>query len=187
MCRNTKTTSCLCHLIQPLLIADKRKNIRATYFTPNAIEESYDFLQEAYALITLKVKVSDVESTLQKLVDDYLNDNSEHSINVDNDQHKLAFLAAYDQFCAKKIRKLELYQKLESLINDVHKLVYNNLSDNENFTTLLVSLNSKSERRHSLTLLAPPKDTHPSRGSKNTDTPRPKVEESKDDSVCSIM
>ncbi|WP_298625829.1 hypothetical protein [uncultured Legionella sp.] len=187
MCRSNKTASCLCHLIQPLLIADKEQNVRTTYFVPYAIEECYDFLKEAYALITLKVKINEVSSKLQKLVDDYLTNESPKSINVNNEQYKKEFLTAYEQFCSQKIKKMELYVKLETLINDIQKLVYNNTSDNTGFTALLVSLNAKSERRHSLTLMAPPKDDVPSRESKKTDTPRSKEESNKDSINCSIM
>lgn len=195
MCLNkSKTKSCLCHLIRPILLSDKAKNVRTTYFTPMSIVELYDFLLEAYALVDLTIKASEVDNKLKQLVSTYLLVDSAQSINVNDEENRLAFFLAYTQYTDKQIQKGALYEKLDALINDVHKLIYNNLSDNPGFNELLSNMNKKHERRHSLTFMPSPNDSKPK---KQPDNPGPKDTNSdvtstkgatkEESSGCSIM
>lgn len=195
MCTKKSKTNCLCHLIKPAILLDDNMLIRQTFFVPSATEELYDFLVEAYTIINLAytiinltVKPTELKGKLTQLVDNFLKEGSNQSINVDDEKSKAEFMEVYKKFTNKLVTNAVLYEKLEALINDVHKLIYNNFSDQPLFMTTLQDTQSKQERRHSLTIFKPASSEQPSTPKgKTAKVVKPKETGTEDSSGCSIM
>lgn len=188
MCSKKSKTNCLCHLIKPAILLDDNMLIRQTFFVPSATEELYDFLAEAYTIINLTVKPTELKGKLTQLVNNFLEEGSNQSINVDDEKSKAEFMEVYKKFNNKLVTNAVLYEKLEALINDVHKLIYNNFSDQPLFMTTLQDTQSKQERRHSVTIFKPASSAQPSTPKgKTAKVVKPEETGKEDSSGCSIM
>lgn len=141
-----KKTDCLCHRIKPFILADDNKEFLTHYFKPLQIEELYSFLVLAYSLYDEKSTMIDEDFEL--LLTTYVNDNSEQEINVNDDKYKKDLTDAYKHYANTTNKdKEQLYSCLETLIKDVERLVYNNVSNSELAESFMTTMDKKG-REH---------------------------------------
>lgn len=153
MCEESK--NCLCHKIKDHIIKDKKEKF-LSFFTARDMEELYLFLKSSYPLINSKTPDRDFTEGLPTLVHTFIKPNVGGSegfvINVNQEKVKTQFLATYRKYQNQERSKTKMQSRLEQLVHDVEKLVYNNLEDNQEFITHLQQDTKKLRRSISLRL-----------------------------------
>ncbi|MCL9684999.1 hypothetical protein [Legionella maioricensis] len=122
---------------------DKTKELKAV-FNSYYIGDQYNFLLDAYQLLEIQ-DGHKFATGMNKLVENYLLENSAEAINVKNEHIKMDFMSLYDEHIDDLgSARSSLNERLLLLTQDVQFLVYQNLSGMAPFDNCLAKANEES-------------------------------------------
>lgn len=139
-----KFSHCICHQLELAIKQDDTKELKEV-FNNYYINEIYEFLLEAYALVD-NSDSNQFANELSELVKNYLVSTSPNSINVQNERLKKKFMDLYDDNIDDlNSAKKPLTEKLTMIIQDVQHLVYQNCSSVDVFKNCLEKIDKEHD------------------------------------------